>query len=498
MLVRDMTRIASQPTAISRFGLFLALLGLAHILLKIVFGLDIIGLKLTGDENAYVDAAKALSNLIRDIAGFASPDIVELKRSVVGNGWFLPGMPLLLTPLYLLFPDAGIASIRIYLGCLSLILWVWAVAAAYKRLGKPYACALMVFPSLAPLWVMFSFTAWGDLYAGLVLVILLSHLFTALQKTRRNVPLSVREGIWIGALTAACLYPRSSVLPLALLVLAALLLAPLVYSKGRRKTVSLPASTAAIAAFLAILLPWSITASKTLHGPVIATTTVPLSMAVAFGNKEELCFGNCGHGNLWFRAVSYSRAIASQTNTNELVVQKSMARYATRNVTPQSYAADVLGNFRRYAFNPTSFTHVFIPRPRDAGGASAIRWSFVNNATATLYYTFMCFMLAGWLVIARRGPDTQLASILVKMFSAGMLLQPFVHVSGGRYWTVFAPLFALSLGTIVTILVGRRPATEPTENLSHGWAEHLMTWIQVTFVVLLVATVAALFLLSEP
>jgi len=486
---------SANPSSLpsSPVGPLFFLLCLVHVVLKFALGAHVLGLKPTGDENAYVDAAMALSNLIRDCAHLLAPDWTQLRDNVVGNGWFMPGMPLLLTPLYLVAPKAGVVALRIYLGCISLGLWAWALAAVERRLGRPYAWALLVFPSLVPLWVMFSFTAWGDLYAGLLLVVLLCHAATTWQRLQRGQSISVTAGLQIGALAAACLYLRSSVLPLVPILFAALLLAAVVFTGGTQRRRALAACCAGIATFLVLLSPWSIAASKLLHARVVTTTTVPLSMAVAFGDQHDLCFGPCARGNIWFNAVGYSRAVAAEAGSDEVTVQKDMARYATRNATPQTYAADVFSDFGRYAFNPASFTHVFLPH----GKAQHRSRTIVDRATRIPYYALMLALVAAWFTVVRRAPERQVASVLVKMFSACLLLQPFVHVGGGRYWTIFAPLFALSLGLLAATFADRRAAfTDGIAEDSAGRNARWMIGIQYAFIGGLVALSAALWWLG--
>lgn len=100
----------------------------------------------------------------------------------------------------------------------------------------------------------------------------------------------------------------------------------------------------------------------------------------------------------------------------------------------------------------------------------------------------MLFMVVAGFIVAQRDLETQFASALIKMFTACMLLQPFVHVSGGRYWTVFAPLFALALGFVITVFARSRVSTASADIASQEvWQLRLMVWVQALFIVALVA-----------
>lgn len=480
------------------YGKAFLLLLAAHLALKLWMGTSILDLKLTGDENAYADAAMALSNLLRSMIHLAPPNLQELRVNVIGNGWFMPGMSALLAPLYLVIPEASVATVRLYLGCLSLILWLWAVLTTYSHLGRAYAYALMVFPSLVPLWVAFSFTAWGDLYAGLILVILLCHAFTAIRRIYRDGTFGLRTGLWIGVLAALSLYLRSNVSPLIILLFGFLAFAALTSSAHERRLHMLGGCVTAVAAFVLILAPWSLAASRALRAPVLTTTTVPLSLAITFGDRHELCFGTCGRGNTWYRSAAYSRTVAADGNTSELVVQKEMARHAMRKTTAASYAADVFGNFGRYAFNPGSFAHLFAmagtPARAHANAEQIQRKAWLRASTTIPYFIFMTLLMVAWLTVATHTLESQITSLLVKAFSAAMFIQPFVHVGGGRYWSVFGPMAALAAGFLWSIWRRRDAGTveaEATNSPTVGLVVLQWTFIAGVAVIATIMTVLA-------
>ena len=487
-MMADSNRASATRTPL---GITFFLLLVAHVILKLHAGWSISSLVPTGDENAYIDAAKALSNLCRDVLHLAWPDIGELRRNVVVNGWFMPGMPVVLTPLYAVAPDAGTTTLRIYLGCVSFALWLWVVLSVHRHLGRVYAYALMIFPSLVPLWLAFSFTAWGDLYAGLLIVILFCHSFTAIRRIHDYGVFTLWDGIRLGALAVAALYLRSSVSPLVLLLFVFLGFASLTSTYRHRRLHMLAGIAAAIGTFIAVLLPWSLSASLALHAPVTTTTTVPLSMAVTFGDHGKLCFGPCGRGNIWFRTVAYSKAVARDAGVSELTIQKEMSRYAMQGVTPAGYASDVLGNFGRYAFNPGSFALFFARASLPASEPHDSRTSWLRTSTTIPYFAFMTLLVVAWFTVVRRTRDDQIASLLIKLFSVGLLAQPFVHVSGGRYWTTFGPMFALAAGLLWSLLRNQRLA-----GCSNAPPSAWLTSLQWAFVAAVVVAFATLLTLG--
>lgn len=93
----------------------------AVVLLWLVAGLFMTTVPLSGDEIHYAMAAKA-------IGAFLRADMTQdaMLATVVGYGWFVPGMSLVLTPLYV-FGTPGGAMIRIYVLVVMFLLWLWTL-----------------------------------------------------------------------------------------------------------------------------------------------------------------------------------------------------------------------------------------------------------------------------------------------------------------------------------------------------------------------------------
>ena len=85
---------------------------LAHVVVKLLVYPYVMHAEIRGDEINYIDGGRALSNAVRDLVAFQSPDTAELSRNVVSSGWFMPGMMFLCAPLFVVAPDAPIDVIR--------------------------------------------------------------------------------------------------------------------------------------------------------------------------------------------------------------------------------------------------------------------------------------------------------------------------------------------------------------------------------------------------
>lgn len=477
---------------IARDRLLLALVA-AHLLLKAALWQSVVRSPLTGDERAYRDGGLALRNLVYDLAALNGPNVAELKANVFANGWFMPGVSALLTPLYVAFPDAGVMAVRNYLGVIGSALLIGVALWLRKRLGYAYACGLMVVPGLVPMWVVFSYTAWGDLLAGLLavgLVITIHRLITALAG---DGEVRVRDGVLLGALAVACLYLRSSALPLVAGTLVLLALAAVVLARGPALRRGVVTTLAAVAVFAALLAPWSLSASKVFDTRVTTTTTTPLSVAVTFGKVSDLCYGPCppargpnGRTMKWFDGVRYSRQVAAVTGRSEVDIQKEMAAYALRDVTPASYAQQVHQNLDRYLFRPSQFARRFFTE----GGAAHRVVSATTNVMLVLVAATMALLM---LDVRRLTLRERVLRMVLKLFMLANLLQPFVHPGHGRYWTMFAPLLGLAGVFLLTHL--QRPAKEAARG-SRRPATVLVATLDVVATAFLVLAVVALLVLG--
>ncbi|WP_182526176.1 hypothetical protein [Nocardioides dongkuii] len=412
------------------------LLGLlvAHLVLKVLCYLRVDDVALRGDETAYAESAAALAAFLRGDA-----DAGLLEREVVGAGWFMPGMAVLLTPLFLVLENPSVAVMRLYLGVVSTGLLLLAVAVVRRHVGPAYGTALLAFPGLVPIWVLFSFSGWGDLDAGLLGVVLVALLVGAGRRAVAGQPPSLRWGLVVGLTCAVTLYLRSNTLPLVVGLLGLVLLGALAWLRGPARRRGVLAGVVAGAVLLGLLLPWSYAASRTLGDRVVTTSTVPLSLAVAFGDVDRLCFGPCPEGNIWVSAVDYSREVGRGLGVSELEVQRRMSEYALEGATAHSVAADIEGNVGRYVLDPGGFESRFRTFRTPPDGWSTV----VTRSTEVSYFLVLALAVVGLLVVVRRSVREQLLSLVASLALAATMVQPFVHISTSRYWPTFAPLLML-------------------------------------------------------
>lgn len=470
----------------------------AHVVLKLLVYPMVMHAEPLGDESAYLNGGRALSNVLRDVFAFQSPDRAEVERNVVASGWFMPGMSVLVVPLYLVVPDAPTWLVRGYLGVVTLVLFVAVVRLVAARFGAGWACVLVVLPGLIPSWVVFSFGAWGDLCAGLLLVVLVVRVVDLVRAASAREAPTLKDGVLFGLAAIALLYLRSST---ALLVIGfggvCLGLVVTTLRGGTRWRAVGSLATAGVV-FLLLLAPWSVLASHTLGGRVVTTTTVPTVKAVTFGERDQLCFGPCDpDSTTWFRPLRYAREVGRATGASEVDVLKVMSDHALRDVDTTGYLTQVSQNFDAYLTRPNSFTGYLAP-PDGRGTLGRYGEQVARATTWLLYAPLMLLGLVSMLVVARSSIEARLLDIVLKISIAGLLVQPFVHVAGGRYWTTAGPVLALAG---VAFVRERRIAWTQRSGERGGVIQDraLARWIghaQLALVVAVAAPVAALAVVS--
>lgn len=482
-------RVAAR---LPRAEVLLVWLLVAHVVLKLLIYPLTMHAPAYNDEQQYYDGARALSNLLRDVFAFTAPDGAELERNVVASGWFMPGMAILMTPLFVVLPDAADPLCRAYLGVANFLVLLWAVRSVKKRLGPGYATLLVAFPALLPSWVLMSFTAYGDPLSGVVLVVLVAHVVDMLRRLRAGEPPAWKEALQLGLLAIAVLYLRSS----TSIVLAALglvtLVAALVLLRGAARWRALAAAGLAGVVFLMLLAPWSIAASRSLEARVVTTTTVPISLANTFGDREQVCFGECDPDSfLWFRPLRYAREVARATGESEVEVEKQMSDYALRDLDRRDYARQTWWNIGSYFLLPANFVRYIAP-PEGRGPVGMAAQKLIWGATYAYFIPVLLLTLLSMLFVQLRSLEAQILDTLTKLALLALFVQPFVHVAGSRYWTTAGPLFILAAAGFLRELYVRRRHVAPVREHLDGTDAQLSRWLKPLQVALSAVFVGAL------
>lgn len=437
---------------------------------------------LSGDEIFYASAGAAIGKFLSGDLSF-----LEMRTVVVGNGWFTPGIPVVLSPVYLFDPTPHYAVVRLYASFLTFLLWVWALREVNRVFGLGYSVALFIFPALDVTWHFLAGAIWGDLSAGLLLIIILGRIWEIAQRAFEGTRIKWREMLVLEALLVLVFYMRGNSILVAVAIHIFLLAVLLLSGRWQLLTRQGAVLMAGMILFTIGVAPWSIMASRTLGGVVISTSTPALSFGITFGERQYLCFGPCPKvtGNIWIDSAHFSRVYAAEHGGDQIETQSRMAASATRNLTFTTYATRVRANFDRFLFHPAGFTeNRFLP-------GSSLRFSkqtvelagrIASIWTGVLYFPFLLALAVANGMVVIRGWREQLESLCIKMFTLCLFVQPLVNLSHSRYWPAFATLMAISAAFLFKMARSDNRAEEPGSTT--------LTAIQAIYValVLVVAT----------
>jgi hypothetical protein len=188
--------------------------------------------------------------------------------------------------------------------------------------------------------------------------------------------------------------------------------------------------------------------------------------------------------------VRYAREVSRATGEGEVSILDEMSGHAREDVTPRSYARDVVENFDRYR-RVDGFGSLLKPpdAPHDQGF-----WQWVaRDLSLRVFGPVSWLVVAALLVVSRRRHSEQVLAVLLKIGLLALLSQPFVHLAGSRYWTTAGALGGLAvvlLGRTVLDAVRREPA-EPGDEPSR-----LLTAVQWVLTGATVATAATIAVLA--
>lgn len=461
------------------------------------------GMGIIDDEGSYVPAAEAIGAFLR-----GKIDAATMLEQVVRYGWFMPGIPLLFTPIFL-GGDPGTFVVRLYAGFLILALWVWMLREVNRALGPVYVVFLLAFPTLMLNWQFFAKTALADLPAGLVMTIGFCRLFTITRTILAGRNLSFFDFVVFELVLVLMVYLRGSTWVLVAAIHLFLAAIALIASNRAMLFAVLAKISAGLLVFAALLAPWSLLVSSYFGAPVLTTTTTTLSLGVTFGDVRKLCFGPCPKGNLWFEAGKFSRDIATEKGVSELEVQREMARSAIGAITTHRYFEVVRANFRRFLMQPNGFNRLFVDQRLKSSNENISFFADFLRSIALInlyifYYPALFALLIGNLCIATRRESDQIFSLIIKMFTLCIFIQPFVHQSHARYWPTFAPLMSLSAAAIFVWLWRKfAKSTSAAEAESHAGVVpqedspargmRILVILQASYVALIMVTAAVVF-----
>jgi hypothetical protein len=241
--------------------------------------------------------------------------------------------------------------------------------------------------------------------------------------------------------------------------------------------------------FATLLLPWNVASRHVLGETVAVTTTIPLAMAGTFGRLERVCAAPCTAQSFW----ASSRVEARRRGVTELEVQREWARTALEGLTLAHYTTVVREHFTTFLFQPTGYARAYVltsyrlPARYREPVAALSDW-----VTIPLHFTFLLAFVLANAVVVRRDPYLLVMSVLIKLMTACIMVQPFIQISHARYWPQFAPLMGLCAAFLMNWWrVRRQGSADPSDSVVAPRVTRVLVGVQCAYV-----SVAAIIILA--
>jgi hypothetical protein len=405
---------------------------------------------LSGDESFYRGSATLLANSL--LSGHGSA-LVEAFDKIRGRGFFMPGMPVFLTPVALAFGGSAPAwAFRLWMVIANAGLLFWICHALRERYSKVAPPLFLVLPILSPYYVMYLSALWGDLI-GIHLAVLFIIWIDGYLRSDEQLP-AAQSGAFVAGLT----YVRHIFPPLLLATIAGMVL-----RATRRGTPDIKACAAGCMAalktvlvFVVLLSPWSIYISAK-YGPTITVVTFPISRTILFGDNEYLK-----------RVLSESHvkniypALHDRVADEAIAAGRSFEEQAKIEYRRATEGADLLtarkrlsANIRSYFWAPNQFLSRFWSLYCKNGGCipELRRLMFAQNLVA--YGAMMLVGIALFVYPFGIGMSGYIPAFLFKALVFLICTHPYMVTAHGRYYVQLFPLVALAISVVITARMQR-------------------------------------------
>jgi hypothetical protein len=430
-----------------RFSYVVAAFGVVQLL---VFAFLASHIPLIGDEIWYFETSKLIAPLVLDLVGSDFHGAREILDTIVGRGWFMPGMSILVFPVTF-FTDS-VAMIRLYLGALNFAAVVTILVYLRKEYGDRGPRIYLLCCLAVPYYLVYCFTLWGDLVAAHLLLCLSLLVFD-----RRNdssppgLALGLTVGVALGMITMVRgFYWMFAPLFAVLFALGTPAREPL---SVRLRLAAVP-SGALLLALAIVMAPW--TALITLRdGFHLTTTSTTLSRIVLIGSNEYfngLRQYPCGpDGSLHRRDITsldnYIRCVAYRERRTYAEQSRVELALVTAGVPYADMVRAVAANVRSFVFDSEEILDVFAQSSSSSTGQPPREWR------QALFEMLMKLNHWGWRVLLTIGillfltpmaptPGNLLLSTIYKYSAALYSVHPFMVDAHGRYYVEYIPLIA--------------------------------------------------------
>ncbi|ARN73876.1 hypothetical protein [Oceanicoccus sagamiensis] len=409
----------------------------------------------SGDEWSYVNAAKGVAEYLKSLIGLSDTAAVDIRTGLIGYGYFMPGLPILISPVYLFLGEsAPLVFVRVYLLLINLSLLVLISKKIGRALSQKAALINLLICLSIPYYIAFLSAIWSELLGLHLAVLFLLHLDEKMQ-LGRTLSADI-AAYWISLLC----YIRAIYPSIIFVVLASWILAKLQHT-----SVKLSDCRDIVRRFLVMFLicagllsPWLISVSE-LYGPNFLVTSSGMSHFVHNADEQyvaEAKEAKSGYKGIWSSIHEY---ISYRAYDNHIPfadqLQLDKERYLVRQSLDERLKSISAYAKAYFALNSDS-ANKFLKRFEKLSciGEDCEPNSLFGVAKAINSFSWPILFISGAVLFFLPMGVSQSGSYFMPFMWKGMLfilfLVPFLSTPHSRYYIQFVPLFGIGIGVLLS------------------------------------------------
>lgn len=403
---------------------------------------------LSGDEVFYYTKAALLSKSIIATAHKEPVDIAALVDQVIGMGWFMPGMAIVLTPVQVLFKgEAPIHFVRAYMTLVNLAL-ICLIAGALLTLGvaRRYAYLAVIIPCAVPYYLFYLGMVWGDLVGVHLALILLLSLERRILKDKPGCMLESKDSLIVGLLLVSTALIRPQYIFLLPIVLVRVVLQKIqnerdVGSHGCSWASVLMSSLLIVFSIVIVLAPWHYELNKKFGRSFMITSTL-LNPLVLDGEYAGSAIREFGIRNP-FLAVQRKIENAAKTEGRSFREQVDFEKDKLPEKSIQEKLRRLKKSMGKFYFSENSFLVKFFEIQKDTTKFFGVLGQGLLKLNTLSWYFVLSLGLLAFCVPAFPRKNNYLLPVSLKGLTFLLTIQPLFLNTHGRYYVALVPMFAL-------------------------------------------------------
>lgn len=406
------------------------------------------GTQLSGDEFYYFNGGKLWSRFVLSWVQGVQFDFGKFGSYIIANGWFLPGMGIVLAPAHLVYGgDAPVEFVRGYVTVANLSV-IFLIIRGLVKLGVPkgYACLFFLISCAIPYYLFYLGALWGDLFAAHLAILLLISLERSLLADNASIGLNYQQALTLGFMLGAIalIRPQYVMLPGIVLVRIGLQFLPGNYEAMAAKKPLRTFAKVGVSVLLSfglVLAPWHFALHKK-FGATLMTTSVnvtPLFHDLEFYSAAIAEHKNLGKFGAVHQKIMKSAKAADRTFQEQVAIEK--AKISAK--ASKSQLHRMKRSMTRFYLNKSTFLKRFLKIQNDPLKYSGLKGEFLLtvNSIAWRFLLIVSFVVFCLPAYPRNG--NWLVALSLKGLIIMLTLQPLLSFPHGRYHVALIPVCAL-------------------------------------------------------